>query len=73
MRSQRTGPARLLISVTALIVAAQLASSQEPTTADLQAGFASFLDALARSEQAIRKSPSFASDAERAPHTKPSS
>lgn len=66
MRSQRIRPARVLVSVAALVVAAQVASSAEPTADDLEAGFATFLEALARSEQAIRKSPSFASDAERA-------
>jgi len=66
MRSGRTQLATVLASVAALVAAAGVALSAEPTESDLEAGFASFLEALARSEQALRESPSFASDAERA-------
>ena len=66
MRSPTSFPTLVLVSLLTLLATPRATSSEEPKSDDLQAGFATFLDALTRSEQASRESPSFKSDAERA-------
>ena len=66
MRIQKIRLAPVLASIAARLLAALPAPAAEPTADTLESGFATFLESIARSEDAIRKSPAFASDAERA-------
>ena len=66
MKNPGHRPMASLFALALFFGALQSSASEDPADADLQASFAAYLEALARSEQALRKSPSFGSEAERA-------